>query len=247
LQVKTAIETVDGGAGALMIVKNYTGDVLNFSIAGELLADRHRIATVVVDDDLATATPDDGGPGRRGTAAVVAVEKVCGAAAESGASLDEVAALGTEVVRRSATLGIAFAACTNPLTGRRSFELEPGQIEYGVGIHGERGTGTRPTGSADELVESLLTPISEHLGISRGDEVLVIVNGLGSTHQLELALAMRAVADQLGGRGVGIARNLVGSYVTSLDMHGFSITVAALEEDHLKLWDAPVTTPALTW
>ncbi|WP_017546437.1 dihydroxyacetone kinase subunit DhaK [Nocardiopsis prasina] len=247
LQVRAAIRAVDAGEGTVMVVKNYTGDVLNFSIAAELLAETHRVEQVLVDDDLATQREDDGGPGRRGTAAVVAVEKICGAAAEAGAPVTEVKALGQDVVARSATLSVAFEACTNPMTGKRSFELEPGRMEFGVGIHGERGIETRTAPEAAALVESLVGPLVESVGIGRGDRVLAIVNGLGATHGLELGVAARETRRVLDGLGVTIARSLVGPYVTSLDMKGLSITLTALTDDLAKLWDAPVRTPALAW
>ncbi|MFE9246902.1 dihydroxyacetone kinase subunit DhaK [Nocardiopsis sp. NPDC006938] len=247
LQVRAAIRAVDTGEGTVMVVKNYTGDVLNFSIAAELLAETHRVEQVLVDDDLATQREDDGGPGRRGTAAVVAVEKVCGAAAEAGAPVAEVRALGQDVVARSATLSVAFEACTNPMTGQRSFELEPGLLEFGVGIHGERGIETRAVTEAADLVESLVNPLVESVGVGRGDSVLAIVNGLGATHGLELGVAARETRRVLDGLGVGVARSLVGPYVTSLDMKGLSITLTALTDDLVKLWDAPVRTPALAW
>ncbi len=247
LQVRAAIRAVDTGEGTVMVVKNYTGDVLNFSIAAELLADTHRVEQVLVDDDLATQREDDGGPGRRGTAAVVAVEKICGAAAEAGAPVADVRGLGQDVVARSATLSVAFEACTNPMTGKRSFELEPDQMEFGVGIHGERGIETRAAPEAAALVESLVNPLAESVGIRRGDSVLAIVNGLGATHGLELGVAARETRRVLDGLGVTIARSLVGPYVTSLDMKGLSITLTALTDDLVKFWDAPVRTPALVW
>lgn len=247
LQVRAALRAADTGEGTVMVVKNYTGDVLNFSIAAELLAETHRVEQVLVDDDLATRRDDDGGPGRRGTAAVVAVEKICGAAAEAGAPLTDAHLLGQDVVARSATLSVAFEACTNPMTGKRSFELEPGEMEFGVGIHGERGIETRAALEAADLVESLVGPIVESVGIKRGDSVLAIVNGLGATHGLELGVAARETRRVLDGSGVNIARSLVGPYVTSLDMKGLSITLTALTDDLVKYWDAPVRTPALVW
>ena len=247
LQVRAAIQAVDGGQGTVMVVKNYTGDVLNFSIAAELLAETHRVEQVLVDDDLATQREDDGGPGRRGTAAVVAVEKICGAAAEAGAPLTEVGELGRRVVARSATLGVSFEAPTNPMTGRRSFELEPGELEFGVGIHGERGIETRPISKAADLVESLVSRLVEAVGPRRGDSVLMIVNGLGATHGLELGVAAREARRVLDGLGIGISRSLVGPYVTSLDMKGLSITLIASTDELVKFWDAPVRTPALVW
>ncbi|AKS31940.1 dihydroxyacetone kinase subunit DhaK [Mycolicibacterium goodii] len=247
IQVRAAIEDVGSTAGTVLIVKNYTGDVLNFSVAAELLQGSHDIETVLVDDDLATKNSAEHDLGGRGTAAVVVVEKACGAAAEAGATLTQVRDLGRDIVARSATLSAAFDACTNPLTGRRSFELQPGELEFGIGIHGERGIETRTKVAADELVDSLLAPIVDHLSMGRGDRALLIVNGLGATHPLELAVAARAARRQLQGCGIGIARSLVGNYVTALDMHGVSLTLTAVDDTLIDLWDAPVRTAALTW
>lgn len=253
LQIQAAAVGAHAGRGVVLVVKNYTGDVLNFSIAAEL-ADSAGIAveTVLVDDDLATdfaveGVPDDGRPGRRGTAAVVGVEKIAGAAAEAGADLAEVAALGRRVAASSRTLALAFRAGTVPGRDRPSFELAEGEIEFGVGIHGERGIGTRGRADARELIAALTEPVVDALALARGDSVIAIVNGLGSTHALELALAHRELAGLLAGRGVRIARALVGSYVTALDMHGCSITLVRAEDDLLKLWDAPVRTAVLNW
>jgi len=190
---------------------------------------------------------DDGGPGRRGTAAVVAVEKICGAAAEQGASLDDLAALGRRVNAHAATLAVAFAACTHPADGRPSFDLPAGQLEYGVGIHGERGTATRPVADARSLVADLVQPLLEAVGLRRGDDVIAIVNSLGATHGLELAVATHELARILDGRGVRLARTLVGPWVTALDMKGISITVVKADQEMLRLWDAPVHTPAWGW
>lgn len=245
LQVRAAIEAADTGRGTVLVIKNYTGDVLNFSIAADLLSNTHTVETVLVDDDLATSSEDEGGPGRRGTAAVVVTEKVCGAAAEAGAPVDRVRDLGREVVSRSATLGMSFRAPTNPLTGLRSFELEEDEVEFGVGIHGERGIESRPTGEAADLVESLASPLVEGLGLGRGAPVLAVVNGLGATHGLELSVAALELRRFLEGKGLSLERTLVGPYVTSLDMKGFSITLTALDDELAELWDAPVHTPAL--
>ncbi|MEN0140163.1 MAG: dihydroxyacetone kinase subunit DhaK [Rhodococcus sp. (in: high G+C Gram-positive bacteria)] len=246
-QIRAAVDAVECGHGAVLIVKNYTGDKLNFSIAADLLAGERNIEMVIVDDDLATDTADDGGPGRRGTAAVLAVEKICGAAAERGRPLDEVANLGRAVVSASATLSIAFRAGTPPGHSRPSFDLQPDEIEFGVGIHGERGRGTRKTAPASELVDDLVAPLLDAVGAGHGDAVIGIVNGLGSTHGLELAIATRELAQSLSKRGVELARVLSGTFVTSLDMHGLSITLVRTNEQFLELWDAPVRTPALTW
>ncbi|WUD65189.1 dihydroxyacetone kinase subunit DhaK [Nocardia sp. NBC_00508] len=249
-QIRAAIQSADQGHGVVLIVKNYTGDVLNFAIAAELAADEGiPIETVLVDDDLAT-TPSgasDGRPGRRGTAAVVAVEKICGAAAEAGASLGDVADLGRRVAASARTMALALAACTHPGQQRPSFELSSHEVELGVGIHGERGTGMLPFGPARELIDALATPVVRALDLSTGDSVIAIVNGLGSTHPLELSLAYRELCTVLAARGVTSVRALVGNYVTALDMHGCSISLVRATDEVLRLWDAPVRTAALTW
>lgn len=258
VDIRTAIQAAHRDRGALLIVKNYTGDVLNFSIAAELAAeDGIATETVLVDDDLATdlkridgtraAETDDHRPGRRGTAAVIAVEKICGAAAEEGGDLAEVAALGRAVVRSSGTMALAFRACTNPVDGRPAFELGEDDIEFGVGIHGERGVEVRRRAPAGELVVALTAPIQDELNLSRGDRVIAIVNGLGAMTGLELALAHDELHGYLDTRGITIERALVGNYVTSLDMRGLSITLVRATAQFVALWDAPVRTPALTW
>lgn len=248
LQVQEGTLAADSGRGVVQIVKNYTGDVLNFTIAGELAGDSAvQTEIVLVDDDLATDTEDDDGPGRRGTAAVVAVEKIAGAMAERGGSLQKVAEVGRRVARTSRTMSLALEAGTHPGQHQPAFELADDEVELGVGIHGERGTGRVPFASADDLTEQLVTPLLGELGLDRGASVLAIVNGLGATYPLQLSVAARAMHRLLADRGITVARTLVGSYVTSLDMHGFSITLTPADSDLLPLWDAPVRTPALTW
>ena len=247
LQVLAATKAADAGRGVVQIVKNYTGDVLNFRIAGEISGD-DAIDTeiVLVDDDVATDSGDDG-PGRRGTAATVIVEKVCGAAAEEGASLADVAAIGRRAAASARTMSLALAAGTHPGDDRPQFDLEDDEIELGVGIHGERAAKRAAFTDANGLTDLLLEPLLAELDLHRGDEVLAIVNGLGSTYPLELQLVARALHHRLGEAGIEIGRSLVGSYVTSLDMHGVSITLMPLDDELRRLWDAPVRTPALTW
>ena len=245
LQIHAGTTTADSGAGVLQVVKNYTGDVLNFTIAGEIAADEGvDVATVLVDDDLATAGSK---VGRRGTAAVVAVEKVCGAAAEAGADLATLAALGRRVVASSRSLALALAAGAHPGEPEPAFELPDDLVELGVGIHGERGTGRVLSAPADDLVDQLLDPLVADLGLDGSDPVVAIVNGLGGMYPLQLFVAARRTHRRLGARGITVARSLVGSYVTSLDMNGLSITLVRADEELLRLWDAPVRTPALTW
>lgn len=248
LQVRAGTVAADSGRGVVQIVKNYTGDVLNFRIAGELATD-DAIDTriVLVDDDLATDAGDAGGPGRRGTAAVVAVEKIVGACAEAGASLDDVAALGRRVAATSRTMSLALEAGTHPGQRRPAFQLTEDEVELGVGIHGERGIGRAPFDEADALTEMLVNPVVAELNLARGQSVIAIVNGLGGAYPLELSIAARAVHRLLDARGIRVARMLAGSYVTSLDMHGFSVTLTTADDELISLWDAPVRTPALTW
>lgn len=248
LQVQEGTVAADSGRGVVQIVKNYTGDVLNFTIAGELAGDESIDTRIVlVDDDLATDAGDEGGPGRRGTAAVVTVEKVVGACAEAGASLDDVAAVGRRVAETSRTMSLALQAGTHPGQHRPAFELGDSEVELGVGIHGERGTGRVEFADADALTEMLVNPLIDALSLSRGQSVIAIVNGLGSAYPMELSIAARSVHRLLDARGIGVARMLAGSYVTSLDMHGFSVTFTVADDELITLWDAPVRTPALTW
>ena len=248
IQVEAATRAVDRGRGVLHVIKNYTGDVMNFSIAAELVAgDGIEVESVLVEDDLATDNPDGDGPGRRGTAAVIAVEKICGAAAERGAELAELAELGRRVAGAARTMALAFSSCAHPGESRASFELDGDEVELGVGIHGERGIARRPFGSAAELVPLLLDPVREALSLSAGERVVAIVNGLGATHPLELAVVFKEVSERLREHSVTVARSLVGSYVTVLDMAGCSITLLRADDEMLELWDAPVRTVALNW
>lgn len=248
LQVLEATKAADHGQGVVQVVKNYTGDVLNFRIAGEFSGD-DQIDTeiVLVDDDIASDKGGNEGPGRRGTAATVIVEKICGAAAEQGYTLPEVAAIGRRVAGRARSMSLALAAGTHPGDEEPQFELPADAVELGVGIHGERGIDRVPYTDADGLTAQLVDPLVEHLQLRRGEDVLAIVNGLGSAYPLELQVAARALHHRLADLGIHITRSLVGSYVTSLDMQGFSITLMPLDDEICRLWDAPVRTPALTW
>lgn len=245
LQIQTGTVAADHGAGVLQIVKNYTGDVLNFQIAAEIAADENiTVESVLVDDDVATSSSK---VGRRGTAAVIAVEKICGAAAEAGADLATVASLGRRVVAQSRTLSLALTACAHPGEATAAFELPDDLVEYGVGIHGERGTGRIEFGTADQLVDQLTRPLVDELGLGTGDSVIAIVNGLGGMYALQLFIAARRVHQDLDQQGITVTRSLVGPYVTSLDMNGVSVTLVRADDEILQLWDAPVHTPTLTW
>ncbi|WP_432458058.1 dihydroxyacetone kinase subunit DhaK [Cellulomonas iranensis] len=246
-QIAPAIAAADGGAGVLTIVKNYTGDVLNFETAAELAdADGVTVRQVVVNDDVAV---EDSlyTAGRRGVAGTVAVEKIAGAAAERGDDLDAVAALAQRVVDNVRTMGLALTACTVPHVGKPSFDLADDEIEIGIGIHGEPGRARVGLESADALTEKLLTPVADDLALTSGDRVLLLVNGMGGTPASELYVVYRRARALLSERGVEVTRSLVGNYVTSLEMQGASVTVLRLDDELTALWDAPVHTTALRW
>jgi phosphoenolpyruvate---glycerone phosphotransferase subunit DhaK len=243
--VLQATKAVDGGVGVLHIVKNYTGDVLNFQMAAELAEDEDiEVTSVVVNDDVAV---EDSlyTAGRRGTGATVFVEKIAGALAEEGAALSAVAAVAAEVNERSRSFGVALTPCTTPAAGKPGFELGEDEIELGIGIHGEPGRRRGPMTSAREIVAVTVDAITSDMPLD-GD-VLVMVNGMGGTPLIELYLVFNEVARALSGPGVRITRNLVGNYITSLEMQGFSLTVCRLTDELTRLWDAPVQTPALRW
>jgi dihydroxyacetone kinase-like protein len=246
-QMLAATKGVDSGAGVVQIVKNYTGDVMNFQLAAELAADDgHKVESVLVNDDVAV---EDSlyTAGRRGTGATPLVEKMAGALAEQGADLGAVAAIARRVNERSRSFGTALTSCTTPSAGTPTFDLGEDEIELGIGIHGEPGRTRRKIGPASELVEVAAKAIFDDFPFSRGDQALVFVNGMGGTPLLELYVVFAEVAKILDGLGVAVARSLVGSYVTSLDMAGYSLTVTKLDEELARLWDAPVQTPALRW
>ncbi|WP_067128739.1 dihydroxyacetone kinase subunit DhaK [Microtetraspora malaysiensis] len=244
-QIVRATTGVDGGAGVLHIVKNYTGDVLNFEMAAELSGDEGvEVTRVLVDDDVAVRDSLYTA-GRRGTGAAVFVEKIAGALAEAGAPLAEVARAGREVNDRSRSFGVALSACTTPAAGRPTFELGETEIELGIGIHGEPGRTRAALREARELVRIAMDAIDDDLPLS--GETLVMVNGMGGTPLMELYIVFAEVAAYLEERGATAARRLVGNHVTSLDMQGFSVTTCALTDELTRLWDAPVETPALRW
>ncbi|MFF6901591.1 dihydroxyacetone kinase subunit DhaK [Streptomyces hydrogenans] len=244
-QMVRAAAAVDSGAGVLFVVKNYTGDVLNFEMAAELAEDEGiQVTRVLVDDDVAV-TDSLYTAGRRGTGATLFVEKLAGAAAEEGAPLERVEALARRVVARSRSFGVALSACSTPAKGSPTFDLPPGELELGVGIHGEPGRERRGMMTAGEIAEVAVDAVLDDLRPS--DPVLLLVNGMGGTPLLELYGFNAEVRKVLDARRVPVARTLVGNYVTSLDMAGCSVTVCAADEELLRLWDAPVATPALRW
>jgi dihydroxyacetone kinase-like protein len=246
-QIAPALTAADAGAGVLAIVKNYTGDVLNFETAAELAeADGVRVRTVIVNDDVAV---EDSlyTAGRRGVAGTVAVEKIAGAAAERGDDLDEVVAIADRVIGNVRTMGVALAACTVPHVGRPGFDLPDDEIELGIGIHGEPGRRRIPLASADEIAGLLVEPVADDLHLAVGEKVLLLVNGMGGTPVSELYVVYRQARRLLEARGVDVTRSLVGNYVTSLEMQGASVTVLRLDGELTALWDAPVHTAALRW
>jgi dihydroxyacetone kinase-like protein len=244
-QMLLATKAVSGGAGVLHIVKNYTGDVLNFQLAAELADDEDiEVASVVIDDDVAVQDSLYTA-GRRGVGATVFVEKIAGALAEEGASLDAVAAVAREVNERSRSFGVALSSCIVPAAGKPTFELGDSEIELGIGIHGEPGRTRGPMRPASELAAVALDAIAADLPLD--GELLVMVNGMGGTPLIELYVMYEEVARNIAARGGRIARNLVGNYITSLEMQGFSVTVCGLTDQLTRLWDAPVDTTALRW
>jgi dihydroxyacetone kinase-like protein len=247
-QVVTATRGVDGGAGVLHVVKNYTGDVMNFEMAAELVAAESdiEVVAVVTDDDVAVQDSLYTA-GRRGVGVTVLVEKIAGAAAEQGLPLAEVAAVARRVNARGRSMGVALTSCTVPTAGRPTFDLPEDEMEIGIGIHGEPGRRRVPLAPAREIAEMLVETVLADLDVAPNGNVIAFVNGMGGTPLLELYLMYAEVAAVLEKARIGIARNLVGSYMTSLDMAGCSLTLLEADDELLRLWDAPVATPALRW
>jgi dihydroxyacetone kinase-like protein len=255
-QMLAAAQAVDSGAGVVFVVKNYTGDVLNFQMAAELASEEAgiRVETVLVDDDVAVRD-STWTAGRRGTGATVFVEKIAGALAERGAGIGSVADVARRVNANSRSFAVALTACTTPANGKPGFQLPDDEMEIGVGIHGEPGRSRQKLASAWDvatlaldaiLAEPVFEPVVEPSD-GPGGEVIAMVSGLGGTPLSELYILFHEVARQLGDRGVTIARSLVGDYVTSLDMAGAMVTLCRADHELLDLWDAPVSTPALRW
>jgi dihydroxyacetone kinase-like protein len=246
-QMLAATKAVDGGAGVLHIVKNYTGDVLNFEMAVELAqAEGIEVASVVINDDVAVQDSLYT-TGRRGVGTTVLAEKITGALAETGASLADVAAICRRVNAQGRSMGMALTSCTVPAAGKPTFELGDDEMEIGIGIHGEPGRKRMKLATAAEVTAMLTDPIVSDLGLKQGDQVIALVNGMGGTPLIELYIVYNHLAGILQGHGVTIARRLVGNYITSLEMAGCSITLVRADDEFLRLWDAPVHTPALRW
>ncbi len=244
-QMVAAMQAVDTGAGSLLIVKNYEGDVMNFDMARELTeAGGRPVMTVLVDDDVASS---GSATGRRGTVGTLIVEKIVGAAAERSMDLPGLQSLGLDVARRTRSMGVALSSCTVPAVGRPTFTLGADEMEMGVGIHGEPGRRRTSLATADAIAAEMLEAILAELSPAPGSACLLVVNGFGGTPLMELYAMVNAAHRILSGRGITPVRFLTGSYVTSLEMAGCSLTVSLLDEGQLALWDAPVRTAALRW
>ena len=246
-QMEAATAAVNGGAGVLHIVKNYTGDVMNFEMAAELCqAGGIQVEAVVINDDVAVKDSLYTA-GRRGVGTTVLAEKICGAAAARGYDLGRVAALGRKVNDSGRSMGMALTSCTVPAAGKPTFELGEGEIEMGIGIHGEPGRQRMPLRPAKELAAHMTEAILADLPFRSGDRVIAMISGMGGTPPLELYLMYRELELILRARQITVSRRLVGNYITSLDMAGFSITLVKADDELLSLWDDPVLTPALRW
>lgn len=246
-QMLAATKAVDGGAGVLHIVKNYTGDVMNFEMAADLATEEGiEVASVVIDDDVAVRDSLYTA-GRRGVGTTVLAEKICGAAAAEGRSLKEVADVCRKVNTNGRSMGMALTSCVVPTAGEPTFQLGPDEMEIGIGIHGEPGRERKKLTTAREVVEMLATPVVEDLPFESGDEVLAFVNSMGGTPLIELYVVYGELHRLLDERGITVTRNLVGPYITSLEMAGCSITLLRLDEELTRLWDAPVRTASLRW
>jgi dihydroxyacetone kinase-like protein len=246
-QMLAATKAADGGAGVVHIVKNYTGDVMNFRLAAELAEDEDiRVESVLTNDDVAV---EDSlwTAGRRGVGVTVLVEKIAGAKAEAGGSLEEVAGIARKVNAQGRSFGVALTSCVTPAAGAPTFELGADEMEFGVGIHGEPGRRREKLASVAEIVEQMSDAILADLDPKSGSKLLAFVNGLGGTPLIELYVIYNELTKQLERRGLTATRNLIGNYITSLDMAGASITLLTLDDELTALWDAPVHTPALRW
>jgi dihydroxyacetone kinase-like protein len=246
-QMLAATKAVDGGAGVVHIVKNYTGDVMNFKLAAEDAADEGiSIESVLIDDDVAVQDSLYTA-GRRGVGATVLAEKIAGASAERGDDLAKVAGYARQVNDRARSFGVALSSCTPPAAGKPIFDLPEGEMEVGIGIHGEPGRRRAPLGTAREIADVMVEAVVSDLGAASGAKVLPFVNGMGGTPSIELYVLYGEVERGLREAGLEPVRRLVGSYITSLEMAGASLTLLELDDDLVELWDAPVHTAALRW
>jgi dihydroxyacetone kinase-like protein len=246
-QMLAATKAVNGGAGVLHIVKNYTGDIMNFEMAAEMAkSEGIEVESVVIDDDVAVQNSLYTA-GRRGVGTTVLAEKICGAAAAEGRNLKQVTEICKKVNGWGRSMGMALTSCTVPTAGKPTFDLPEDQMEIGIGIHGEPGRTRMPLKTADEITTMLAEAVIGDLPFKSGDKVIAMVNGMGGTPVIELYVVYNKLHQICQSKGVTIARNLVGNYITSLDMAGCSITLLKADDELLKLWDAPVKTPGLRW
>lgn len=243
-QYLAATNMVHGGAGALFVVKNHMGGVLNMEVAMELVSDEGiEVASVLIHDDVAV----DNEANRRGLGAAILVEKIAGAAAEEGRPLHKVSEIACRVSEQTRSMGVALTGCTSPYVGHPTFNLRDHEVELGVGIHGERGKIRTHFDKADDIIDMLIRPVVADLHARSGDHVLVLVSGLGGTPQQELYIVYRYVHQFLTNHGIVVEQQLVGNYITSLEMAGCSVTILRLDPELLVLWNAPVRTPTLWW
>ncbi len=246
-QMLEATKAINGGAGVLHIVKNYTGDIMNFEMAADLArGEGIDVESVIIDDDVAVKDSLYTA-GRRGVGSTVLAEKLCGAAAEQRRSLKEVADVCRKAKDWGRSMGMALTSCTVPHVGKPTFDLPEDEMEIGIGIHGEPGRVRMKVKPADEIVEMLIEPVINDIPYKPGDEVLLFVNGMGGTPLIELYIVYRKAHEIATKHGLKVVRNLIGSYITSLEMAGTSITLMKMDDDFKKLWDAPVKTPGLRW
>jgi dihydroxyacetone kinase-like protein len=246
-QMEAATKAVDAGAGVIHLVKNYTGDIMNFQMAADICAaDNIKVEPIIIADDVAVQDSLYTA-GRRGVGSTVLTEKIIGASAERGDSLETVVKYANYCKDNGRSMGIALTSCTLPAVGKPIFEIGDDEIELGVGIHGEPGRERTKIKGADELMALLFEPVVQDLSLKRGDEVILFVNGMGGTPLIELYVLYHAAFELAKKSGITIVRNLVGNYITSLEMQGFSLTVMKANADVVKLWDAPVLTPGLRW
>lgn len=243
-QMVAASEVVDSGAGVLFIVKNYSGDIMNFEMGSEMLTGKS--ATVLTNDDVAVEDSSFT-TGRRGVAATVLVEKIVGSLAETGASLEECKVLGDKVNKNSGTMGVAFSSCTVPAAGKPTFDLGLNEIEFGVGIHGEPGRRRDKIKPSKDITDEMLEAIMEDLKPNNNEELLLFVNGMGGTPLLELYLIFDNAMKYIESKNLKVSKSLVGNYCTSLEMQGASITLTKLDGEIVKHWDSPVHTAAMRW
>ena len=243
-QMEAAALKVDGGEGVLFIVKNYSGDVMNFEMASEMINCPNK--TIITNDDVAVEDSSFT-TGRRGVAGTLIVEKIVGAASEEGSNLESCHKLGVEVNSRTRSMGVALTSCTVPAVGKPTFDIGNTEMEMGVGIHGEPGRKRVSIESANSIAEEMTNTVMEDLNSDPKDPVLLFINGFGATPIMELYLMYNCVHKLLTQKGYRVLRSLVGNYVTSLDMNGCSITVSSLNTEMIRLWDAPVNTAALRW